>query len=166
MDSAATTLVSVWNTLVMGTAVMALTERCTICPSNTLFLSPRHWVAMPTYLLPVVPRYAPSERHVCYSLCIGCCYIFTGYTKCGNIYNFFLRCDQLYLSAVAIYWMVHLPHICLALRYCHILQYSLRFGYISFHCSCFAIVVFYRSEVSCRIFTLSSTIPAVLHIPR
>jgi len=58
----------------------------------------------------------------------------------------------------------NLPHICLALRYCHLLQYSLRFGYIACCCICFAIIVFYRSEIYCIIFTLSSTMPSVLHI--
>jgi len=62
----------------------------------------------------------------------------------------------------------HLPHshLCLALRCCHLLQYSLRFGYIASRCICFAIIVFYMSEIYCPIFTLSSTMPSVLHILR
>lgn len=122
MDSSATTLVSVGNTLVIWTAVMALTERCTVCRRNTHFLSPRDWDVMQTYLLYVVPRYAPSERHVCYSLCIACSYTFASYTTRGDIYTFFRSWDQLYLSVVAIYRMVHSPPLCLPLRYCHILQ--------------------------------------------
>jgi len=62
----------------------------------------------------------------------------------------------------------HIPHshLCLALRFCHLLQYSLRFGYVPCRCICFAIIVFYMSEMYCRIFTLSSTMPSVLHILR
>jgi hypothetical protein len=59
-----------------------------------------------------------------------------------------------------------LSHICLTLRSCHLLQYSLRFAYIACHCICFTIIVFSRSEIYCQIFTLSSTIPSVLQILR
>jgi len=57
-----------------------------------------------------------------------------------------------------------LSHICLALRCCHLWQYSLRLEYITCRCICFAIIVFYRSQIYCLIFTLSSTMPSVLHI--
>lgn len=45
---------------------------------------------------------------------------------------------------------------------CHIIRYSLRFGYIASHCIRFSIIVFYRSEVYCPILSLSSTMPRVL----
>jgi len=62
----------------------------------------------------------------------------------------------------------HMPHshLCLALRFCHLFQYSLRFGYIASHCICFTIIVFYMSEIYCPIFTLSSTMHSVFHILR
>jgi len=68
----------------------------------------------------------------------------------------------LYLSSAG----SHMPHShsCLALRFCHLLQYSLHFGYIACRCICFPIIVLYMSEIYCPIFTLSSTIPSVLHI--
>jgi len=65
---------------------------------------------------------------------------------------------------LAIYRMPHSPHICLALRFCHILEYNLCFGYLACCCICFAIIVFYRSEIYTAIFTLSSTMSSVLHI--
>jgi hypothetical protein len=62
----------------------------------------------------------------------------------------------------------HMPHshLCLALRFCHLLQYSLRFAYIACHCIGSTIIVFYMSEIYCPIFTLSSTMPSVLTILR
>jgi len=108
----------------------------------------------------------PSERHVCYTLYRGCSHAVPGYTMPGDVYTFLQLIATFYLSAIAIYRMPHLPHICLALRFCHMLQYSLRFGYITYHCICFAIIVCYRSEIYSPIFTLSSTMPSVLHIVR
>jgi len=55
-------------------------------------------------------------------------------------------------------------HWCLALSVCHLLQYSLRFRYIACHWICFAIIVFFTSEINFPIFTLSCTMPSVLHI--
>jgi len=60
--------------------------------------------------------------------------------------------------------MWHSAHICISLRCRNLLRYSLRFGYLTCRCICFAIMVFYRSEIYCPIFTLSSTMPSVLHI--
>jgi len=74
--------------------------------------------------------------------------------------------SHIYLSAIAIYRMPHSPHICSALRFCHILQYGLGFRYLACRCISFAIIVFYRSEIYRLIFTLSSTMPSVLHILR
>jgi len=59
-----------------------------------------------------------------------------------------------------------LSQICLVLRCCHLLQYRLHFGYMACRCICFAIIVFYRSEIYCPICTLCSTMPSVLHILR
>ena len=60
--------------------------------------------------------------------------------------------------------MPHPLHICWPFRCCHLLQCSLRFGCIIYHCICFAIIVFYWSEMYCLIFPLSSTMPSVLHM--
>jgi len=112
------------------------------------------------------PVYAPSEQHLCYTLRRGCSYSVAVCTTPGDVYAFLWPIATFYLSAIAIYWMPHSPHICLTLRFCHILQYSLRFGYLACHCICFAIIIFYRSEIYIPIFTLSSTMPSVLHILR
>jgi hypothetical protein len=50
----------------------------------------------------------------------------------------------------------------LTLGSCHLSRYSLPFAYIAWHCICFDIIVFSRSETYCPIFTLSSTILSVL----
>jgi len=113
------------------------------------------------------PVYAPSERHVGYTLRRGCSYAVAVHTTPSNVYSFLRPIATFYLSAIGIiYQMAHSPHICLAFRFCHILQYSLRFGYLACHCICFAIIVFYRFKIYSPIFTLSSTMPSVLHILR
>ena len=56
-----------------------------------------------------------------------------------------------------------LSYISLTFRSYHLTQYSLRFAYIACCSICLAIIVFFRSEISCPIFRLSSTIPSVLH---
>ena len=110
--------------------------------------------------------YTPSERHVYDSLRKGCSYAVAIYAAHGDVYACLRPIATFYLSAIVIYRMPHSPHICLALRFLHILQCSLRFGYIACCSSCFAIIVFYRSEIYSLIFTLSSTMPLVLHILR
>ena len=110
--------------------------------------------------------YASSEHHVCYTLCSGCCYAEAVYTMPGNVYAFFRPCATFHLFAIAIYRMLHSPHICFVFRCCHLLQYSLRFGYITCRCICFTIIICYRSEIYCPILTHSSTMPSVLHILR
>jgi len=45
-------------------------------------------------------------------------------------------------------------HLCLALRFCHLLQYSFRFGYIACRCICFAIIVFYVWNILSNLHTL------------
>jgi hypothetical protein len=108
--------------------------------------------------------YTPSERHVCYTLRRGCCYTVALHTTPGDVYASLQPIATFYLSAIGIYRMPHKPHLCSALRFCHILQYSLRFGYCTCRWICFAIIVIYRSEIYSLIFTLSSTMPSVLHI--
>jgi hypothetical protein len=110
--------------------------------------------------------YASSERHVCYTLRRGCSYAVGVHTTPGNVYACLRPIATFYLFAIAIYRIPHSPHLCSALRFGHILQYSLRFGYLTCRCICFAIIVFYRSEIYRLIFTLSSTMPSVFHILR
>jgi hypothetical protein len=110
--------------------------------------------------------YAPSERHVCYTLRRGCSYAVAVHTTPGDDYASLRQKATFYLSAIAIYRMPHSPHLCSALRFCHILQYSIPFGYLVCRCIWFAITVFYRSEIYRLIFKLSSTMPSVLHILR
>jgi len=101
---------------------------------------------------------------VCYTLCSGCSYAIAVYTTPCDVYAFLRTSATFYLSTIAIYWMPHSPYIRLALRFCRLLQYSLRLRYIAWRCICFAIIIFYRSEIYFPIFTLSSTMPSVLHI--
>jgi len=62
--------------------------------------------------------------------------------------------------------MLQPAHICLAVRFRCFLQNSLGFGYIAFWRIYFAIIELYASEKYRPIFTLSSTMPSVLHILR
>jgi len=110
--------------------------------------------------------YTPSEWHVWYTVRSGSSNDVAVYTMPGDVYAFLRPSDTLYLSSIAIYWMPYSPHICLDLRCCHLLQFSLGFGYIACHCICFAIIIFYRSEIYCPIFTRSSNMPSILPIVR
>jgi len=101
-----------------------------------------------------------------YTLPRCCRYAVAAYTTPGDVYAFRQPSATFYLSTIAIYWMLHPPHICLGLKCCHLLQYSLRFGYIACHWICSAIIIFYRSEIYCIIVTLCSTMPSVLQILR
>ena len=47
-----------------------------------------------------------------------------------------------------------LSPICLTLRSCHLLQYSLHFAYIACRCICFAIIVFYVWNILSSLHTL------------
>jgi len=85
-------------------------------------------------------------------------------TMPGDVYAFLQPSATCYFSGIAIDRMPPSHHICLALRCRHVLQYSLHFRYIACRCICFAIIVFFRSEIYCPIFTLSTTMPSVLHI--
>ena len=144
----ATTLVSVWNTRVFQTALTVLNEPRTLWQRIT-----RYAVTHVTGHAAYVPRlhcgnvYVSSERHMCYTLCRGCSDAEAVYTTAGDVYAFLRPSDTLYLSTIAIYWMLHCLQICLVLRCCHLLQISLRFRYIAYHCICFAIIVFYRYEI-------------------
>ena len=110
------------------------------------------------------PGYAPSEQHLCYTLRRGRSRTVAIYTMPGDVHVFLRLRATFYLSAIAIYRMPHLPHLCLTLRFCHMLQYSIRFRYIACRCICFAIIIFYMSEIYSPLFTLFSPIPSVLHI--
>jgi hypothetical protein len=58
--------------------------------------------------------YAPSERHMCYTLRRGCSYAVAVHTMPGDVYAFPRPIATFYLSAIAIYRMPHSPHIYLA----------------------------------------------------
>ena len=77
---------------------------------------------------------ATTEWHMYYTLRRGCSYAVAGFTTPGDVYVFPWPIAKWYLSAIATYRMPHSPQICLALRFCHLFQYSLRFEYIA--CSC------------------------------
>ena len=105
--------------------------------------------------------YAPSERHGGYTLRRGSSYAAAIYPTPSAVYAVPWPIATFFLSAIVIFPNAALFYICLTLRSCDLLQYSLRFGFIACHCICFAIIVFYRSEIFCPIFTLSSTMPSV-----
>jgi hypothetical protein len=108
--------------------------------------------------------YVPSEPHVCYTLRRGWSYAAAIYTPSGDVYAFVRQSATFYLSPIAIYQMSHIPYLCLALRCCRLLQECLRLKHIACHRMCFAIIVFYRSEIDCLICTLCSMMPSVLPI--
>ena len=108
--------------------------------------------------------YAPSEWHVCCTVRRGSSYAVAVYTMPGDVYAILRLSATFCVSAIAIYRMPPFPHICLAWSYRNLWQNSVHFGYIACRCICFAIIVFYRSEIYCSILTLSSTMPSVLHI--
>jgi len=117
--------------------------------------------------------YTPSAQQVCHTLRSCCSCAVAVHTMPDNVYAFLRPIATFHLSAFEIYRMPHSPHICVALQFCHIMQYSLRFGYLAWRCICLAIIVFYvasnvfyRSEIYSSICTLSSTMPSVLHILR
>ena len=101
---------------------------------------------------------------MCYTLRRGCNYAVAVNMTPGNVHAYLRPSATFLLSPVAIYRMLHSPHLYLALRCCHLLQSSLHFGYIACLCSCLVIILFYRTEISCPIFTLSSTMTLVLQI--
>jgi len=162
-----TTLVSVWNTRVFRMALTALTEPRTLWRRITCDPSPRRLVALHTYLLYFVVTYTHHQNDTCVTLFAGAEVMLEHFTQCLAMYMPFSGLVPHFTPPViAIYRIPHSPHLCMVLRCCHLLQYSLRFGYIACRCICFAIIVFYRAEIYCPIFTLSSTMPSVLHILR
>ena len=110
--ASATTLVSVWNTRVFRTALMALAEPWTLwrgirrhpsrrihtlqrllyhasysCDTSRCILhSPLPRQASFTLRLACGDVYVPSERHVCYTLRRACSYAVTIYTTPGDVY--------------------------------------------------------------------------------
>jgi len=124
-------------------------------------------VALHTYLLYFVVPYTHHQNDKCITLFAGAADMLKHFTQCLAMnMPFSGRVPDCTSPLITIYRMLHSPHICLVLRCCHLLQYSLGFGYIACRCICFAIIVFYRSEICCPIFTLSSDMPSVLHILR
>jgi hypothetical protein len=113
--------VSVRNIQVFNSALMPLMEPCTLWRKSTRF--PLH-----TSLLYFADGYAPSERHMSYTLSRGSSYAVALYTAPGDVYAFLRPSATFQLSTNALYRMPHIPHIWLALRCCDLLQYSLRFG--------------------------------------
>jgi len=145
--TSATTLVSVRNTPLFQIALTAMTEPRTLLRGITLVLSPRRRVVMQTDLL-----YCASE------MWWGLCTIKTTYVlqsspglqlSCSRLHNTW-RCSCLFSADSH---MPHSRHICFVFRLCLLLQFNL-------------LTVFYSSEIHCPIFTLSSTMPSVLHIVR
>jgi len=130
-------------------------------------------VALPLLCIRNEVTYTHHQNDTCVTLFTGTPVTLLLFTQClvlfmpvcGRVPHFtsrlllFIRCRTL-------------PYV-LTLGSCHLLQYSLRFGYIPCHCIWFAIIVFYRSETYCQIFALScimtsvsSTMPSVLQILR
>jgi len=127
----------------------------------------RRLVGLHTYLLYFVVTYTHQQNDTCVTLFAGAAVIQKHFTqRLAMVMPFSGRVPHFTSPLIAIYRMPDSPHICIVLRCCHLLQYSLRFGYIACHCIRFAIIVLYRSEIYCPLFTLSSTMPSVLHILR
>ena len=80
------------------------------------------------------------------------------FTTPGDVYTFRLPIAILYLSIIAIYRLPYCAHRGFGWR--------IFIGYMTFRCIPFAIIVFYWSEISRPIFTLSSTMRSFLHILR
>jgi len=53
--------------------------------------------------------YAPSERHMCYTLPRVCSYLVGTYTRPSTVYAFLRPSAKFYLSTIAIYRMLHSP---------------------------------------------------------
>jgi len=139
-------------------ALMALTEPRTHWRRITWFALPRWWVALQTYLLSFAPGKWWRICTIRTTRVLHSSQVL--WTYCSRLHNAW----QCLCLCSADTNMPHSPHICLALRFCHVLKYSLRLESITCHCICFPIIVFYMSEIYCPIFTLSSTMSWVLHI--
>jgi len=123
--------------------------------------------ALHTYLLDSVMTYTYHQNDTCVTLFAGAAVMLKHFTqRLAMFMPFSGLVPHVTSPLIAIYRMPHSPHICLAMRCCQLLQYSLRFGYIACRCICFAIIVIYKWEIHCPILTLSSTMPSVRHILR
>jgi len=148
-------------------ALTAVTEPRTLGRGFTRYPSPRRRVALHTYLLYFVETYTHHENDTCVTLFARAAVMLKLFTQCLAMFMPFSgRVPHFISLLIAICRMPHSPHICSVLRGYHVLQYSLHLGDIAWRCICFAIIVFYRSEIYCQIFTLSSTMPSVLHMLR
>jgi len=109
--SSATTLVSVWNTRVFRTALMALTEPCTLQQRITCLLSSRQRVLLHTYL----HSYEPGIRTIRMTPVL---HSSQGLQLCCSRLHNAWRC--LCLSSADSH-ILH-SHLYLALSFCHLLQ--------------------------------------------
>jgi len=152
-----TTVASVSNTRLFRMTLTALTEPRTLWRTITRFPSPSRRVGLHTYIL----YFRPGMRWRIHTICKTHVFHCLQWLQlcCSRLHNAW-RCLCLSLGDS------HMPysHLCLALRFCYLLQYCHRFGYITCCSICFAIIIFYKFEIYCPFFTLSSTMPSVLHI--
>jgi hypothetical protein len=122
----------------------------------------RPGIIFPSICVCYLVYYIHNANSICVTLVIG------DLTCCRHLPN---RWRRIYLSAA--HYIIRCLNYCsvldtahslkcLYLTCSHLIQYSLRFGYIRCRCCCFAIMVFYKFEIYCPIFTLSSTRPSAL----
>jgi hypothetical protein len=157
-----TTLVSVWNTRVIWTALTALVKPRTCWPRIRGDPSPKRRIALHTSLASAnIPCLVFFQRVALYitlpTPASGFLYFPSGmwwsirtlrttrmFHTSHGLQLFSSRLDNAWRCLCLSSANSHMPHshVCFALRICHILQYSLRFGYIACHCICFAIIVF------------------------
>ena len=123
-------------------------------------------VALHMYLLYFVVSYTHHQNDTCVTLFAGAAVMLKPVTYCLAMFMSFSSQVPHCTSLLLLYIRCCTLPICLVLRCCHIFQYSFCFGYIACRCICFTIIVFYRSEIYCPNFKLTSTIPSVLHILR
>jgi len=155
------TLISLWNSRLFRTALTALTEPFTLWWRITGCTCPGRRVTLHTYLMYGVVTYTYHQNNTCVTLIAGAAVMLMQFAHCMAMCIHFSGPVPNFTSpVVAIYRMPHSPQRRLVLRYCHLLHCSLRCGFITCRCICFAITVFYRSEIYCPIFTLSSTMPS------
>jgi len=75
------TKISIWNTSVFRTAMMALTELRTRWKRITRYPSPRRWVALHTYLLSFVVTYMHQQNDTCVTLFAGAAVMLKSFTQ-------------------------------------------------------------------------------------
>jgi len=162
------TYVSIINTRVFRIALAALAGACTLWRIIKHLRTLRGPVALDKYILYFVPRMWWHIRNISMKIVLHTSQLME--ICCGQAHNA-LWCvclspasATLYRFTIAMIWMPQSPHICLDFRCCHLIPYSQCFRYISWAWICFAIVLFYQSQIYCSIFALSSTVPSVFHI--